>query len=275
MRGNVFFKMSGSGNDFVFLDGRWTRPDEWPTERIQRVCDRRSGVGADGLVILAPGSGPGMVRFHYFNSDGSRGAMCGNAALCATRLAAYLELAPADAVELETDAGLVRSRCVSGSPDRAELTLPDVRETRIPVVRPVSGEQRIGFAVAGVPHLVVLVDDLETVDLIVRGRELRFHPDLAPHGANVNFVARVNQGWGMRTYERGVEAETLACGTGAVACATLLGWWGVAELPLEMATRSGCLLSVAGELQAGGGLSSPLLGGQGRVVFRGALGGDL
>jgi diaminopimelate epimerase len=275
MSGEVFFKMSGSGNDFVFLDARWTSPERWSPERIRRVCDRRTGVGADGLILLAPGSDAGRVRFRYFNSDGSHGAMCGNGALCATRLAVLLEMAPADAVALETDAGVVRSRCVPGSSDRAELVLPDVREVRSLSVDLEPGEQHIGFALVGVPHVVVLVASLEDVNLAERGRVLRFHPALAPSGANVNFVSRVNAGWAMRTYERGVEAETLACGTGAVACATLLGEWGASEVPLDMKTRSGRVLTVTGSREANGGLSGPTLQGEGRLVFRGALGPDL
>jgi diaminopimelate epimerase len=275
MTGTVFFKMSGSGNDFVFLDGRWTGPDEWSTERIRRVCARGTGVGADGLVILVPGSDPGVVRFHYYNSDGSRGAMCGNAALCATRLAALLEMAPPNAVMLDTDAGPVRSRCVPDSDVRAELALPDIGEVRAPGIAPVSGERRFGFALVGVPHLVVLVDDLEGVDMARRGRDLRSHQALGAGGANVNFVSKTDGGWAMRTYERGVEAETLACGTGAVACATLLSEWRLAELPLTLMTRSGSWLSVSGHQRPGGGLSDPMLGGDARFVFRGALGPDL
>jgi diaminopimelate epimerase len=275
MSGEVFFKMSGSGNDFVLLDGRWTTAEDWPAARIRRVCDRRTGVGADGLILLAPGSGPGRVRFQYFNSDGSHGAMCGNGALCATRLAVMLEMAPPEAVELQTDAGTVRSRCIPGSASRAELELPDVRETRSLAVELHGGEQRIGFALVGVPHVVVLVDRLDAVDLPQRGRDLRFHPELAPAGANVNFVARESAGWAMRTYERGVEAETLACGTGAVACATLLTEWGAGAVPLEMTTRSGRVLAVSGKPGERGGLAAPRLCGDGLLVFRGALGHDL
>ena len=275
MSGTVFYKMSGSGNDFVFLDGRWTGLDEWPAERIRRVCARGTGVGADGLVILSPAGSPGgAVRFHYYNSDGSRSAMCGNAALCATRLAALLELAPAETITLETDAGPVRSRCVPDSAVWAELALPDVGEVRALGIDPLAGERRFGLALVGVPHLVVLVDDLEGVDLAVRGRALRSHESLGAGGANVNFVSGTNGGWAMRTYERGVEAETLACGTGAVACATLLSEWRVAELPLTLMTRSGSRLSVSGRRRPGGGLSDPLLSGEGRLVFRGALGPD-
>jgi diaminopimelate epimerase len=268
----VFFKMSGSGNDFVFLDGRWTAAEDWPSERIRRVCSRRTGVGADGLVILSPGSEAGAVRFLFFNSDGSRGAMCGNAALCATRLAVELELARPEAVRLETDAGLVQSRSVQGSAERAELLLPAVTQVRFPEIEPGPGERKLGFALVGVPHLVVVVDDLESADVPRRGRALRFHRLLEPDGANVNFVARQGDGWAMRTYERGVEDETLACGTGAVACGVILGSLGEATLPWNVRTRSGTTLIVSGRLVPGRRLEEPSLGGEGRLVYRGALG---
>ena len=106
MRGTVVYKMTGSGNDFVMLDGRFTSPDRWPATRVAAICDRRSGVGADGLVILTPDA-PGRVRMTYWNSDGSRAAMCGNAARCSTRLAVYLELAEPGDLCLLTDAGVV------------------------------------------------------------------------------------------------------------------------------------------------------------------------
>jgi diaminopimelate epimerase len=184
-------------------------------------------------------------------------------------------MAPAEAVELETDAGVVRSRCVPGSGPLAELALPDVREVRTLSVALDPGERRIGYALVGVPHVVVLVESLEAVNLPERGRVLRFHPVLAPNGANVNFVSGADAGWAMRTYERGVEAETMACGTGAVACATVLGEWGAGGVPLEMHTRSGRVLSVSGHLESGGGLTAPRLCGEGRIVFRGALGPEM
>jgi diaminopimelate epimerase len=270
--GDVIFKMSGSGNDFVFLDGRWTSTADWPAERIQRVCARGTGVGADGLVILAPGSQPGRVRFIFYNSDGTQAAMCGNAALCATRLAAHLELAPPDEVILETDAGLVQARCVPDRDDRAELLLPDVDQIASPEIGLAAGEERIGFAVVGVPHLVVAVHDLEAVPLRTRGRELRFHPALAPAGANINFVARNGDGWAMRTYERGVEDETLACGTGAVACATILNAAGATSLPFAVRTRSGTTLLVSGVGSGRPALQGPRLEGEARLVFRAMLG---
>jgi len=127
-----FFKMSGSGNDFVVLDGRVSPPEAWPLERIVAVCDRRHGVGADGLVILTP-EGPNAVRMTFYNADGSRAAMCGNAALCSTRLSARLGLAAPEGMELVTDAATYSTRSVAQT-DRAEVRLADVG-----MPRPVEG----------------------------------------------------------------------------------------------------------------------------------------
>jgi diaminopimelate epimerase len=272
--GEPFFKMCGSGNDFVFLDERNGELAGWPPERIARVCARGTGVGADGLVFLAPGSRPGAVRFTFFNSDGSRGEMCGNGALCATRLSVIIGLTEGPEVSLETDAGLVRGVASPAGVDRAELLLPDVQTVQSPDIPPNPGEEAAGFAVVGVPHLVVPVADLERVDLPMRGRELRSHAAAGPAGANVNFVARTGDVWAMRTYERGVEAETLACGTGAVACATVLGIRGSVTLPLAIQSRSGAVLEVSGHLDGSRGLRNPRLSGQARLVYRGTLGPD-
>lgn len=274
MSDEPFYKMCGSGNDFVFFDGREVDPASWSPGRMARICTRGTGVGADGLVFLSPGSVPGAVRFGFFNSDGSRGEMCGNGALCATRLSAMIGLVPAGSVVLETDAGVVR-----GSPDpqngpRAEISLPDVVDVSFPAISAGKGEAAAGFAVVGVPHLVVLVEQLERVSILERGRELRSHPAVGPAGANVNFVARDPGGWAMRTFERGVEAETLACGTGAVACATVLASRGEAGLPWSVRSRSGAVLTVSGELRPGGGLGAPRLGGEARLIYRGKLGSD-
>ena len=133
------------------------------------------------------------------------------------------------------------------------------------------GERRIGFALAGVPHLVLLVDDVETVDVVGRGRPLRQLPTLAD-GANVNFVSRGSRAneWRMRTYERGVEGETLACGTGAVASAILLSEWGEATSPVSLTTRSGRTLTV--RIRVDGDRRYPSLSGEARIVFAGSLG---
>jgi diaminopimelate epimerase len=275
MSGQPFYKLCGSGNDFVFLDSRTADPAAWTTDRIARVCARATGVGADGLIIIGPGSRPGAVQFRYFNSDGSSGAMCGNGALCATRLSVLLELAPPDAVVLETEAGIVRGRLDPASGARAELSLPDVQRVEFPAIEPDVGEDRAGFAIVGVPHVVVPVRDLEAVPLMGRGRELRHHAAIGPGGANVNFVASGAAGWAMRTYERGVEAETLACGTGAVACAIILASAGRVSLPWSVRSRAGGTITVTGELEPGRGLRNPRLSGEARLVFRGTLAEDL
>jgi diaminopimelate epimerase len=224
--------MTGSGNDFVMVDGRFTAPADWSPEDIRGVCAHGTGVGADGLVFLGPGGAPGAVRMIYFNSDGSHAAMCGNAALCSTRLAAFLDLGNPAGMRLETDAGAYESRC-PGAGDRAELHLSAVDPPTTPPLRLAAGEHRTGLATVGVPHLVVAVDDLEQVDVPGRGRALRFDPGLGAAGANVNFIAPTAKRsvWAMRTYERGIEGETLACGTGAVAAACILRGWGRRTFP--------------------------------------------
>jgi len=270
VRGTVVYKMTGSGNDFVMLDGRFTSPERWPATRVAAICDRRSGVGADGLVILTPDV-PGRIRMTYWNSDGSRAAMCGNAALCSTRLAVYLELAKPGDLCLLTDAGVVPGRC-DGTGDQAEIRLPDVEiPAGVEGLAPGPGELWLALGTVGVPHLVVRVEDLEGVDLPGRGRALRFEPAAGPDGANVNFVAPgVASGdpWRIRTYERGVEGETLACGTGTVAAAIVLAARGEARLPLRFRSRGGPELLVRAELN--GTMAHDIwLGGQGRLLFRG------
>lgn len=270
MNGTVFYKMTGSGNDFVMLDGRHTTPDRWPAERVAALCDRRQGVGADGLVVLTP-EGPATVRMTFWNSDGSRAAMCGNAALCSARLAAFLEMVSPGELCLLTDAGMVRARAEGGGDD-AEIRLPDVElPAPVPGLPLGEGEAWLVLGTVGVPHLVIRVDDIEGVDVIGRGRQLRFDPRLGPAGANVNFVAppaRPDGLWLIRTYERGVEGETLACGTGTVAAGLALADRGEARLPLRFRARGGPELVVRGRI-TGRQATEVWLGGQGRLLFRG------
>ena len=271
--GLVVYKMTGSGNDFVMLDGRSTTPAEWTPADMTALCARGTGIGADGVVFVSPGAGPRSARMTYFNSDGSHAAMCGNAALCSVRLAARLGLAPPAGMSLETDSGVYEARA-PGDAERAELHLTALAPPApVPRLALVDGEHRAALATVGVPHLVVLVDDVDRVDLIVRGRALRFDPALGPPGANVNFVSAAPETgrWRMRTYERGVEGETLACGTGSVAAACALHDWGMAELPLSVVTRTGRLLGVQARKNAEGCYDDVWLAGEARLVFRGVL----
>ncbi|QJR35088.1 diaminopimelate epimerase [Gemmatimonas groenlandica] len=270
LRGIPFAKMTGSGNDFVFFDGR-----DVPLERvtspevIQSICNRHNGIGADGIVVLEPARPEADVRIHYFNSDGTPADLCGNATLCSTSMSAMLGLAADSGMTLTTPAGLIASRVGDGLP---EIDLQPVSGIRPAMpIDLVVGEERIGFAIAGIPHLVILCADADAVDVEGRGPLLRRHQASGPAGANVNWVSPMVGGqWRYRTFERGVEGETLACGTGAVATAVLLTAWGlVAPSTVAMRTSSGRDLEV--RLTATESGFRPTLRGEGRVVFRGVI----
>jgi diaminopimelate epimerase len=269
--GRTFYKMSGSGNDFVMVDAM--REPAGPLadpKVVQEVCARATGVGADGIVFLEPparGNGA-AYRMTYLNSDGSRADLCGNASLCSARLATELGIVSTPEFHVETDAGILGARILPTGPEVDLQPVIDIRRT-LPF-RLTNGEQWIGYAVAGVPHLVVRVDDVATVPVVERGRPLRHEASL-PGGANVNFVAHdAAAGWRIRTYERGVEGETLACGTGAVATAILLRESNEVEDQVALATRSGRTLTV--RLARAGSGWQPSLSGEARLVFQGRFG---
>jgi diaminopimelate epimerase len=273
LSGLPVYKMTGSGNDFIMIDGRTSSPDAWTPSDIQSVCARGTGLGADGLVFVAPGASPDAIRMIYFNSDGSRAALCGNAALCTTRLAGHIGLANGHAMHLETDAGRYEVRA-AGADGRPELHLaPVTAPGPVPRLRLEPGEERAALSVVGVPHLVVLVADVDQVDVEHRGKALRTDPALGTAGANVNFVSPGTgpSDWRIRTYERGVEAETLACGTGAVAAGCTLDLWGLAQLPVALWTRSGRPLEIRARRGAAGAYDDVWLVGEARMVFRGVM----
>ena len=264
--GRAFYKLCGSGNDFVFFDARQEPAGELGRPgAIARLCARATGVGADGVVFVER-SDVAAVRMAYYNSYGSRASLCGNATLCTSRLAVVLGAADPTGFVIETDAGLVHAQLTGEDP---EIELQPVRQVAAAAgIDTADGERRIGFALAGVPHLVVEVPDAEAVDLVARGRSLRHHGTLE-FGANVNFVSPTPAGWRMRTYERGVEGETLACGTGAVACAAVLAAWGASGAETVLQTSSGRPLRVRAPESEDRG---PRLAGEGRIVFQGTLG---
>src|SRR6476661_5292499 len=266
--GRVFYKMSGSGNDFIMVNAM-TEPagDLAEASRIQALCSRGTGVGADGIVFLQPSSAADF-RMVYLNSDGSRADLCGNASLCSSRLASELGIVAKADFRMETDAGILQVRLRDSCPEVDLQPVTDVR-TRLPF-RLEASERWIGYALAGVPHLAVRCDSVETVDIVGRGRPLRRDPSLA-QGANVNFLAPDGGGgWLIRTYERGVEGETLACGTGSIASAILLVESGEATSPVRLKTRSGRTLTVRLTRTDRGWL--PSLSGEARIVFEGRFG---
>jgi len=214
-----FFKMHGSGNHFVLLDNRnlavaVADMADW----ARAVCRDGFGVGADGLIFLeeAPGSDVDY-RWHFYNADGSRAEMCGNGSRCAARLAYELGMAGAGHA-FGTDAGPIRAEVDPGSRlVKVQLTEPSNLELDLELE--VNGQPRtMHFVNTGVPHAVVVCTDVAAVNVAETGRAVRMHPRFAPAGTNVNFIQVLDRGrMHLRTYERGVEAETFACGTGAAA----------------------------------------------------------
>jgi diaminopimelate epimerase len=270
--GHPFFKMSGSGNDFIFFDARSDAEvaHEFATpERVRELCAVGTGIGADGVVFLQSDTYQSF-RIRYFNRNGSVGELCGNASLCSVRLARELGIIGDGQCHFETDAGVMTGHFRDGMP---EIALQPVRElAAVAGFDVMAGEKRIGFADTGVPHLVVLVEDAASVDVVGRGRPLRLDRRLRA-GANVNFVSPGGPASSgeflIRTYERGVEAETLACGTGAVATAVLLEAWGLSGQAAHLRTRSDRVLTVT--LRHADGHILPSLCGEARVVFQGRM----
>ena len=269
--GRRFFKLTGSGNDFVFVDAR-TEPAgrlEDPTV-LGALCARGTGIGADGIVFVeSPATELERFSIRYLNRDGSLALLCGNASLCSVRLAAELGIvAEGESFAFGTGAGVVHGRLTADGPEIDIQPVADL-ETEMSLRRE-PNDRHMGFAMVGVPHVVVLSDGtIDSVDVEGRGRPIRYDPALAA-GANVNFVARDGDGWAMRTYERGVEAETLACGTGSVATAALLAAWGESGTSTSLRTRSGLTLTVRFR-EDQRGVVTPSLAGEGRIVFRGEL----
>jgi diaminopimelate epimerase len=267
--GRPFYKMSGSGNDFVFFDAREEPAGALESAPvIDKLCARGLGIGADGVVFLEK-SKVADIGLRYFNRDGTLADLCGNASLCTTRLATELGAVDPRGFRLETGSGVLGARIREGLP---EIDLAPVKgvATAVTGVEPIPGETNLGFALAGVPHVVIACQSVEKADVTGRGAALRYDPAFRD-GANVNFVEKTKNGaWRYRTYERGVEAETLACGTGAVATAVLLKEWGLAGDSVDLITSSGRTLQVT--LRRTGDAWTPSLRGEGRLVFSGKLG---
>jgi len=261
-----FWKMSGAGNDFVLLRGG--APSAASLKKLAvRLCDRRLGIGADGLLHIAP-AGRGALRVRYHNSDGSE-AFCGNGSRCAAWLAWSSGLLRQKEFTLRTAAGNLRAEIVAANTVR--MSMPDVTGARLdfPGNYP-AGIKRVHFLNTGVPHAVVPVRDLEGTDVALLGRALRFNKAFGPAGTNVNFVRVTGSTVQVRTYERGVEAETLACGTGLTASAVALTLAGLVKPPVTLAARSGDKFR-AWLRPAGSGATEIRLQGPAKTVFEGEI----
>lgn len=272
-----FVKMNGAANDFVLCDGR--KGDLSLTAgQIQFVCDRRRGVGADGLIVICPpaaGSGADL-HMDFYNSDGVPAEMCGNGSRCAAHFGASLGLGRAEdravRVRVSTDSGPIEG-LVEG--DRVRADMMDAREMRkgIPV-RIAQAEKIVHFMIVGTRHAVSIVDEAKTLtasDIKEFGRAIRYDPAFGPVGANVNFASVDQEGTvHLRTYEKGVEGETYACGTGSVASAVVLAHLGLVESPATVLQHSGDELVVSFDLVPDGA-ANVALEGPVAVNFAGSL----
>ena len=264
----AFTKFSGSGNDFIFIDNRnLEHQADAMIGFVQRVCRRGQSVGADGLMFIEP-SEQADFKWRFFNADGSEGEMCGNGGRCAARFARELGIAT-DSVSFETIAGVIDATMNASS---VKLRMTQPFDYRAGIRLDINGR---GVVVdhmnTGVPHAVEFMDDVEDVDIVADGRAIRTHGEFAPAGANANF-ARVSgdNSLVLRTYERGVENETLACGTGAVATAVLAATRGLVTAPVDVQVRSGEILKIYFE-GVGAEVSDVYMEGETRLVYQGEM----
>jgi diaminopimelate epimerase len=272
--GIPFAKMSGSGNTFVLIDNR-----EGVVERalaaadlsldgfVIRVCSPLHGVGADGLILLEPSERHDFA-WRFFNADGSHANMCGNGARCAARYARMVNAA-GDVADFETGAGAVHAELHDGRV-RVRLTPPGPVRADLPLK--LGGAKFTGhFIDTGVPHLVVPVPDVTAVDVEALGAEARHDPRFGPEGTNVDFVSVTPDGkLRVRTFERGVEGETMACGTGVTAAALVMAGLEKTAPPVTVVPLSGESLTV-GFTRSGETFSDVVIDGPARVLFTGEV----
>ena len=263
-----FTKMSGTGNDFILIDHRtpFLSREEMPAF-ARAVCERRVSVGADGLIFIEQ-SEAADFRWQFLNGDGSWAEMCGNGARCAARYAHALGIAPAR-MRFETVAGLIEAE-VTGQSIKLKMTAPTGLRLQEKIV--INGqEQAVHSLNTGVPHAVLFMEDIRQAPVLEWGRTIRFHEHFQPAGTNVNFVQHLaGNELIVRTYERGVEGETLACGTGAVSAAIIAGLLGLVQSPVTVTTSGGEQLIIHCTL-VGQEIAEVFLEGPANFIYDGRL----
>ena len=254
-----FTKMNGAGNDFVLLDNR-AGELRLTTEQIARLCDRHRGVGADGVLILESAANGADFRMRYYNADGGEAEMCGNGARCFARFADRTA-GPRSQLSFETPAGVIGAQLQG---ELVTLQMSEPQDLRLEPNGP-------SYVDSGVPHVVVRVPNVDDVDVRKEGAELRHNPLYAPRGANANFLEkRGEKSIAIRTYERGVEDETLACGTGVVASAVIFSALENVDGPIAVQVRGGDTLQVDFQRE-GERFSNVTLTGPADFVFDGTI----
>ena len=266
-----FYKMSGSGNDFILVDNRANVIDAGVAPELARkLCRRKVSVGADGLILIENDDEVDFA-WSFFNADGSKAEMCGNGGRCVARLANILGIS-GPSLAFRTLAGIIRAE-VAGS--RVKLQMTEPRDLRLDLELELNGQRfNTHFINTGVPHTVFILDGPELLaqqEVVGIGRKVRFHSQFAPAGTNVNFVALIGeQALAIRTYERGVEDETLACGTGATAVALVAAAKGMVRPPVDVHTKSGETLTIYFDFDEG--LPQEVyMEGETTVIYQGKL----
>ncbi len=264
-----FTKMNGAGNDFVMVDNRDGKLSLTGAQ-ITRLCDRHRGIGADGLLAVEPAQNGADFRMRYYNADGGEAEMCGNGARCFARFAQKISGQTGD-ISFETLAGVITGKFPG---DLVEIQMSAPHSLRLGEKLHVGGEiLHVHSVNTGVPHAVVFTEDLENTDVRHLGRALRYHEHFAPKGTNANFLQqRAADSIAIRTYERGVEDETLACGTGMVACALIFHERTGAASPVQVQVRGGETLRI-GFNKTAGGYADVTLTGPADFVFEGVFRG--
>ena len=264
-----FWKMQGSGNDFIVIDNRQSIfPEKNRVELVEKLCRRGTGVGADGLILIEDDAEVDFL-WRFYNADGSEAEMCGNGGRCAARFA-YLHRIAGRKMAFKTLAGSVRAQ-VDAALVKLEMTPPF--GLRQGVVLDCDGvAETFDFINTGVPHVVVTVpENLDQIALAERGARIRYHQEFAPAGTNVNFIEIDDEHClSIRTYERGVEGETLACGTGSVAAALLASESGQVLSPTRVITRSGESLTIYFKKE-GSSFTEVFLEGGAVIVYKGVI----
>ncbi len=262
-----FTKMSGSGNDFIFMDGMDGSYSWVDSMWVRQVCQRALSVGADGLVVLEKDDTYDFA-WRFFNSDGTIAEMCGNASRCAARFA-YERGIAGPTMTFSTLAGPIRAE-VKGKRVKVQLTRPRLFDPDLTVE--VDGQAFTLFYIdTGVPHVVFEVEDLDAFPLVEIGREIRFHEKFSPAGTNVNAVQTTGENAiAIRTYERGVEDETLACGTGSVAAALMMSMKKGFASPVSVRAASGEKLTISWEGETGS-WDPVFFEGEVRFIYEGRL----
>jgi len=262
-----FWKMHGARNDFIVVDDRDQTFPVRDTAWLRGIASRKTGIGCEGIILIQPSSSADF-RMRFINPDGCEVTMCGNGARCVARLANDLGVASTP-MSIETSVGLLAAE-ILGEQVRIELMPP--HSLQLDGQISVDGNTvKYSMVNTGVPHVVVQVEDISSCDVQALGRAIRCHREFSPEGTNVNFISVTSANHlAVRTYERGVESETLACGTGVVAAALVAAGKELLSPPVSVTTAGGDTLSVDFKLTQGG-VDRVFLQGPAACVYKGEV----